>query len=142
MTHKELVERAVIWLKRIGCSAIISELHSSAQEIPDTIGWRSGKSILVECKTSRSDFMSDWKKPWRLDRKTGMGDWRFYMCKPGIISQNDIILKSWGLIHINGDKFKRVLCPKGNCNWGSSPFEANCRSEVKLLVSKLRRMDK
>ena len=59
-THSELVDIAEKWLfKR--CGFAFKELTTINQETPDAIGFRSGESILVECKTSRSDFHADKK---------------------------------------------------------------------------------
>ena len=62
-THAELVKRAEHWLmKTVGCSFCLTELTTSAGEIPDAIGWKNGRSILIECKATRADFLSDKKK--------------------------------------------------------------------------------
>jgi len=78
-THKKLVEIAYRWLlNNGGVGVAFKELKSSADEIPDVIGFDSWHSILIEVKVSRSDFLSDKKKS---HRSKGMGNWRFYCCQ-------------------------------------------------------------
>lgn len=140
MTHKQLCERAARWLKTIGCRVVLSEIASSGREIPDAIGWRSGISILIECKTSQADFKQDFKKPWRKFEDYGMGHHRLYLCEKGIIKPCQAMALGWGLLWIDGRKIQKVIAPKGNCDWGKSPlFKANYRNEVLLLVSALAR---
>ena len=60
MTHPQLVERAVAWLRSYRCGVVLSEQACASGEIPDAIGWkRACHSVLVECKVSRGDFLSD-----------------------------------------------------------------------------------
>ena len=129
---------AVKWLKGIGCKVTISEMASAAQEEPDAIGWRSGVSILVECKTSQNDFKKDAHKFWRRMPEYGMGDWRFYMCEKDVILPNQLP-ENWGLIYIINQKTKLIVGPKGNASWGKRPFKANQQHEIRLLVSALSR---
>jgi len=138
MTHKELTICAKKWLKKIGCRVVISEMKSSATEEPDAIGWRSGVSILVECKTSRSDFLADAKKIWRRKPEIGLGNWRFYMCEPGLIKAHELPYK-WGLLYVEGKGIELIVGPIGNCEWGKYMFECNQSAEIKLLVSALAR---
>lgn len=143
MTHKELVLRAERWLKNQGCGVVFRDdfraiTHNGEQ--PDAIGWRDGISIVVECKASRSDFLCDKNKRFRKDHALGMGDWRFFMCEPGIIKPDDLPA-GWGLLYAHAKKIENVLAtPKGNCNWWQMPFEGNKRCETQMMYSALRRM--
>ncbi len=106
MTHAELVARAGRWLKNTKrCGVVLTEFHSAANEVPDAIGFKSnGASILVECKTSVSDFYADKKKPGRGRRAGGMGHLRFYMTPPGLLSV-DLVRRQrpgWGLLEARG----------------------------------------
>jgi Holliday junction resolvase-like predicted endonuclease len=140
MNHKELTETACKWLKNQGCRVVISELSSSAGEEPDAIGWRSGVSILIECKTSRSDFKLDSKKIWRRKPNLGMGNWRFYLCEENLIKPHELINNGWGLLYVKNNKIKKIIAPKGNCCWyKAAPFESNKDNEIKILVSALSR---
>ena len=109
-THRELCDIAVKWLKRPhsqkghGCNVAVSEVASGWNgEIPDAIGFRcSGYmdgSVVVEVKVSRSDFLSDKKKPHRKEPEKGMGDWRYFLCPEGIIQPEELPEK-WGLLYV------------------------------------------
>ncbi|MEH6483081.1 MAG: adenylosuccinate synthase [Pseudomonas sp.] len=109
MTHNDLCMIAVKWLKRTngaggpGCHVAVSECRSGwSGEIPDAIGFRAAGhndgSTVVECKTSRSDFLADKKKPHRLDG--GLGNWRYFMAPTGLISPDELP-RGWGLLEVN-----------------------------------------
>lgn len=111
MTHADLCALAVKWLKRQnsaggpGCHVAISECRSGwTGEIPDAIGFRAAGhkqtdgSIVVECKTSRSDFLADRKKAHRLEG--GLGNWRYFMAPAGLIRADEVPL-GWGLLEVN-----------------------------------------
>lgn len=107
MTHADLVARGARWLKNTKkCGVVLTEFHSSSPEIPDAIGFQAGGqfSILIECKTSVSDFYSDVKKPGRSGalRHHGLGRWRYYMAPPGVLT-SDLVRKNrpgWGLLEV------------------------------------------
>jgi len=113
LTHSELVDIAETWLfKR--CGFAFKELTTFAQETPDAIGFRSGESILIECKTSRADFHADKKKSFRKCTWQGVGRIRFFMCEKGLILPEDLPEK-WGLLWVNGKgKVRQRVGPKGN----------------------------
>ncbi len=94
----------------------------SNKEIPDAIGWlRSGVSLLIECKASRADFLSDAVKPSRRSskasvsggpepsnaeppikppRKTeGLGAYRFYLAPSGLLHPDELP-EGWGLLEL------------------------------------------
>ncbi|MCQ9618376.1 adenylosuccinate synthase [Paenalcaligenes niemegkensis] len=108
-SHKELCELALRWLKRPnsrsgpGCDVALSECRTGWDgEVPDAIGFRTSAphagSVLVEVKTSRSDFLADKNKPHR--QSGGVGDWRYYMAPEGVLSITDMPDK-WGLLEVN-----------------------------------------
>lgn len=141
-THDDLVIRAERWLRSIGCGVTFRELvaNVSSGEIPDAIGWKYGVSILIECKISRADFLSDKKKRFRQFPEHGMGDWRFFFCPEGIIQPDDLPA-GWGLLHATPKTVLRVHgAPKGNAGWGSAPFQGHKRYETMLMASALRRL--
>lgn len=76
LTHRDLVLRAEKWLNNAGCHVTFRELCActSNNENPDVIGWVGGHSIMIECKTSRSDFHADKNKLFRHFPERGMGD--------------------------------------------------------------------
>ena len=138
MTHKELVKRAERWLlNTAGCKFVLAELTSRATETPDAIGWKEGRSILVECKTSRSDFLNDQRKLFRKNPRLGMGIFRFYLCPPGVIKPKELPEK-WGLLYCHSDRVKKVVAPKKKPSAFRNP--ANLQAEIELLCSALRRV--
>lgn len=117
--HDELCKQGKRWLKKtIGARLAISEMRCLSYwgEIPDVIGWKSGYSILIEAKTSLSDFRADFKKKFRQDQKCGMGNYRFYLCPEGLIKP-EMLPENWGLLYYSPEsknKIKRIVCFKGN----------------------------
>lgn len=140
--HDELCKQGVRWLKKtIGARLAISEIVCSNTygEIPDVIGWKSSYSILIECKTSRSDFKADSKKIFRQFPDFGRGQLRLYLCPDGIIKPEELP-EGWGLLYYSPERknLKRIECFKGNivCESGNLKFqEAQIKSERALLLS-------
>ena len=110
MTHDDLRCRAIRWLYNTRrCRVVLSELQTQCLETPDAIGWKSGFwSILVECKTSRSDFHADRRKIHRREPQYGVGAERFYLAPKGILRAEDIP-ERWGLLEVIG---RRVCVAK------------------------------
>ena len=109
-THAELVGRAEKWLRNsMRCNVILREFVCSASEIPDVIGWKGGRSILLECKTSRGDFKTEHKKPHRRHEKynPGMGCERYYFVPAGLIDPHETP-DMWGLLFCYGNHVKIV----------------------------------
>ena len=80
MTHSQLVQKAVEWLRAYRCGVVLSEQACISGEMPDAIGWkRACQSVLVECKIARADFLADWGKRSRQKPDTGVGCERFYL---------------------------------------------------------------
>jgi hypothetical protein len=99
--HAKLVELAVAWLKRgvpyneeeppwkRKCTLVLGEIVTAAFENPDAIGFDSGFSIVVECKTSRADFFADRKKSHMFDATRGMGRMRWYLVPAGLVKPEE-----------------------------------------------------
>lgn len=142
--HDQLVEIADRWLKRKGCQVRITDQMRASTlsgEQPDNVGWRDGLSLMIECKTSRGDFLADQKKRFRRTRE-GMGDWRFYLCPEGVITPEDLP-EGWGLLWVKNGKVQEITGVPANTQWWSrKPFEGNKRDETILLTSALRRVAK
>lgn len=151
LTHKELVEAAYKWvLKSGGCGVAFKELHTNASngEYPDVIGFSSwGNSVLIECKCSRSDFLADKKKQFRIYPEQGMGSERFYACPTGLLKKEDLP-NGWGLIYVNEKKratcvFTPMIEKTTECG---SPYKVrfkhdkNMHAEHGLMYSALRRL--
>jgi len=141
MTHDELVSRAILWLKNYcHCSVIISELsaYTRSCEIPDAIGWVNNRAILVECKTSLSDFYAEKRKKARYPGYPALGAWRFYLTGPGILKS---IPDGWGLYEVTNRRVRYAMGTEYR-NAAVPPFESSRESEVALLLSCARRLKK
>jgi len=141
-SHNNLVGLAKKWLQNQGCGYVVSELKSMCMEIPDAFGLRADRTILVECKTSRSDFLKDAKKPFRINPNQGIGDFRFYLCPENLIHKEDLPEK-WGLLWYDGKKIKKIHAPKGNVWNNQEEFrhEKSMEKEYCLIYSILRRLN-
>lgn len=145
ITHQQLVESGARWLqKTIGARVVLSELRAATNsgEIPDIIGWKSGYSILVECKASRADFLADKKKVFRQHPWLGMGNYRLFLCPEGLIKPEELP-ESWGLIYLCGKKIKRIECFIGNIVMDEGNLElqeADKNNEIAMLVSHAARV--
>lgn len=140
MTHKQITERASKWLKRHSqnmiipnCSTVVSEITSatSSGEIPDVIGWCSWASVLIEVKVSRSDFLRDFKKPFRKFADMGMGEFKYYICPNDLLTVEEMP-EHWGLLYC--DAKGKITIQKV-----AEKHEANLRCERTLLLSVNRR---
>ena len=141
MKHSYLVARAERWLRNsFHCRVVLTELvaYTVTGEIPDAIGWVNGRSILVECKTSRSDFFADKKKTARNPCLNGLGHWRFYLAPQDLI-RPDELPEGWGLYEIHGRQIRHAGGDK-YVNAKIPPFKSCRESEVAMLVSALARI--
>lgn len=135
VTHAELVQRAVRWIsKSQGCGVYFAELSTYASSIPDVIAWKWGGGIchLVECKTSRSDFLRDEKKGHRRRGKTP-GSRRWYFTPPGLLRPEEVEAIGWGLVEVHA-KSCRVVVDAPHVVEGRDRKE-----EIALLFSACRR---
>lgn len=151
-THQEVVQIGAKWLKQvIKCPVIAQEIRcSGSREIPDVLGFRSDTSFLIECKASRADFLSDFKKPERQGLCSSLGNYRLYLAPKGILDLAKVPEK-WGILEINDKgKIEVVRFLQGNIYCGTStpetyktkdPFfhESDIRKERSMLYSLLRR---
>jgi hypothetical protein len=136
MTHAQLVEKAVRWLRYYRCGVILSEQACTSGEMPDAIGWKQAcHSVLVECKVSRSDFLVDRQKPFRLKPQKGVGSERFYLTPPHLLDVGELP-DGWGLLE----------CPRGRVEM-LRPSAKDLRTavgfryEMNLLLASLRRVE-
>nr|WP_244606341.1 ead/Ea22-like family protein [Escherichia coli] len=147
LTHRELCQIAYKFLKRNGFKVCFHDRFiavTSTGEQPDAMGFRNSASCLIEAKCSRADLLADRKKRFRKNPSLGMGDWRFFISEPGIISIEDLP-PGWGLLHVVNGRVRKVHgWPKGNCCWGNpddKPFTGNKQVECDYMLSALRRME-
>lgn len=133
VSHENLRVAAVRWLTRTRkCSVVLSELTSAAFETPDAIGWKSGISCLVECKTSRSDFLANARKPCILGERA-VGEFRYFLCIPELITLSDLTDSNYGLLWLKEDGRIRLIKEAVFCG-------TNHHAEILMLTSALRRV--
>lgn len=136
MTHAELCEHARRWLSgTMRCDPVFSNC-ASCSEVPDAIGWssrwKSYGSIVIECKTSHTDFLKDKRKAiaYRHPDRPGdthggrriaravalregyvvepvdrMGDYRYFMVEDGSVADVLDVAKhspDHGLLEVRG----------------------------------------
>lgn len=146
MTHEDLRKEAVRWLTHTKrCGVVLSELRSAALETPDAIGWYCSRSILVECKVSRSDFHANKNKP-SVREGIGMGTQRYFLCPEGLITVgdlDDLMEKATGELKWDCAGYGLLwFCQSGRI---SVKREAPVRAtdhpqEIRMLISALRRI--
>ena len=129
LTHSELVARGLKWAQR-RTSFAFAELSTFAGEFPDVWGMGGDGSLLIECKASRSDFLADAKKWFRRSPELGMGNIRYYLCPPNMISPAELP-ESWGLLYCLPKTIRVEVKAK--------PQEANLKTERLFLASIVRR---
>ena len=137
--HDYLVERAGRWLKgSFGCSVVLLEQKAltSTGEQPDAIGWVSDRSILVECKSSRSDFLRD-KHKWHRHYPGSVGGWRFYLTDPGVVNGECEIPDGWGVYEIRGRTVRHIFGAK-YASAVKPPLRSDTSNEVALLLAHIR----
>lgn len=136
MTHAQLVEKAVRWLRSYRCGVVLSEQACTSGEMPDAIGWKKAcHSVMVECKVTRADFMVDREKPWRQKPERGVGSERFYLALPGLIKVEELPT-GWGLLEIRRGRLEMVRESAKNLRTA-----VGFRYEMNLLLASLRRVE-
>jgi hypothetical protein len=136
MTHAQLVAKAVYWLRRYRCGVVLSEQACASGEMPDAIGWKSAcHSVLVECKVTRSDFLADRAKPFRVKPEQGVGCERFYLVPVGLLRPEELP-QGWGLIELRQNKIETVHPSAKNLRTATG-----FRCEMNLLLASLRRVE-
>ena len=136
MTHAQLVQKSVEWLRRYRCGVILSEQACLSGEMPDAIGWkRASHSVLIECKISRADFLTDCAKPFRQKPAIGLGCERFYFAPAGLISVEELPA-GWGLLEIRNRTVEMIRASAKNLR-SAKGFQY----EMNLLLASLRRVE-
>ena len=146
MTHALLIAIGIDFVKkRFRYPLVFSEIMSAVYtgEIPDIIAFGAfNKSIVLECKISRSDFLRDRKKPFRVEPSLGVGKYRFYIVPKGLIRENDLP-NNWGLIEVDSNGYTEVTihpyCKSTTGNIWSNGFQQNLEAERAILYSILRK---
>src|SRR5277367_5229122 len=136
MTHAQLVEKAVRWLRSYRCGVVLSEQACVSGEMPDAIGWkRANHSVLVECKVTRADFLADRAKPFRLKPEHGVGGERFYLTPPALIKGEELPA-GWGLLELRRGRVDMVQASTKN-----QRTAVGLKYEMNLLLASLRRVE-
>ena len=138
MTHQQLVCLAERWLRsRYRCGIVLSEQSCASGETPDVIGWKGKcRSVLVECKITRADFIADRDKPFRRDPTQGMGAERLYCAPQGLIAKAELP-QGWGLLECKGREVTLAVKPSRI----SQRNDAGMMWEMNLLLASLRRVE-
>jgi len=135
LKHNKLVEVAKWWLVSAkGCNPVFTEKGSARiSEVPDAIGWVKGESILVECKSTRADFLKDKAKNFRIATHTGMGNWRYFLFTKELYEQVDVkIPEGWGVLVCDDRGQAKQIRLRG-----SSEFPSNLKAERDFLRSRI-----
>jgi hypothetical protein len=104
--------------------------------MPDAIGWkRACHSVIVECKVTRSDFLADRAKPFRLKPDQGVGCERFYLV-PAALVRPDELPVGWGLLEYRSGGIETAHPSAKNLR-SATGF----RYEMNLLLASLRRVE-
>jgi hypothetical protein len=137
MTHAQLVSKAVQWLRGYGCGIVLSEQACVSGEVPDAIGWKGAcRSVLVECKVTRSDFLVDRTKPFRENLEGALGCERWYLTPAGLLSPGELPLH-WGLVELRAGKLRVAV----RASRRSQRLPAGLLNEMNLLLASLRRVE-
>ncbi len=138
MTHQQLVRLAEHWLRsRYRCGIVLSEQSCASGETPDVIGWKGRcRSVVVECKISRADFVADREKPFRKNPELAMGCERFYLAPQGLIRPDELPAK-WGLLESKSREVRMAVKPCRQSQRSLTGFQW----EMNLLLASLRRVE-
>ena len=108
MSHSLCVKMATEYMKK-RASVVLPEFFSHNSELPDVIAFTSRASTVIECTVSRSDFLKDKNKPFRINANQGMGDYRYYCAPKGLIKPEELP-RGWGLIEIlPSNRMRKVI---------------------------------
>lgn len=137
ITHDALVEQAKKWLEeahgnKFACGFVLAEFSCRASEIPDVIGFNADRSILIECKVSRADFLRDKRKPHR-NYIRALGNLRYFLTLPSVACPEDI-KNGWGLLYATDRQIEEV---KESQYFGDNSVKAG---EWSILYSIVRRV--
>lgn len=144
-THSELVDIAVRWLaSHRRCSIVFAELACASELglIPDAIGWHGQWSVLVECKTSRADFLADRRKPIHIAGMAAPGQERWYLAPQGVLTLQDMP-DGWLLAEWTGSRVRVVSQqPHGtrSTRYAHILHQDRQAAEMPFLISACRRM--
>lgn len=105
-THSELVLKAQAWLRNQNGYKYVFAEWKGHNEQPDVYGF-GFYTAMIECKATRSDFLVDKKKPFRVEGR-GCGKYRLYCSNTGIIKPDELP-DGWGLLEPSGNGLKLII---------------------------------
>jgi hypothetical protein len=136
MTHAQLVDRAVRWLRSYRCGVVLSEQACVSGEMPDALGWKQAcHSVLVECTVTRADFLADRAKPFRTKPDKGVGSERFYLTPASLLKREELPA-GWGLLELRRGRIEMLQASAKNLRTATG-----FRYEMNLLLASLRRVE-
>ena len=136
MTHAQLVDWAVRWLRSYRCGVVLSEQACVSGEMPDALGWKQAcHSVLVECKVTRADFLADRAKPFRTKPDKGVGSERFYLTPASLLKREELPA-GWGLLELHRGRIEMLQASAKNLRTATG-----FRYEMNLLLASLRRVE-
>lgn len=133
ISHRALCELGAKYMYRSGTipfskpKYVVCELERIG-ECPDVFGFGFAYTQLLEIKVSRSDFLSDRKKPWRITPEFGLGQYRSYLCPENLIRESELP-DNWGLFYVN-DKGKIRMIKKPEMQESSTTQEMNVAASI------------
>jgi hypothetical protein len=113
LTHDEIADWAALRLRTMGYPLSFSNMTSkTCREQPDVLGLNDiSKSIVVEVKVSRADFLKDKHKPWRKEGQ-GFGKRRVYLTPKDLLKPEEIPY-GWELWEVHGKNKPMLKIIKG-----------------------------
>lgn len=138
--HHTLCLRAHKWLRgTMRCRVSVCEFTPVWGESPDAWGIRRYgsrlESHLVEVKVSISDFRADAGKLFRRCPEQGAGNFRWYLCPAGMLSEADIP-PDWGLLWFDEPKNKVRVIRKPSDKYMTPDVSGNDRSIMYSLLGR------
>jgi hypothetical protein len=136
--HARLVEQACHWLRSsYKCGIVLSEQYCATGEVPDAIGWKGFcRSVVIECKVSRGDFLADANKPFRRNPEEGLGSERYYLAPAGLLKPEELP-PSWGLLESSRGEARIVK----KASRRDQRSNVGMMKEMNLLLASLRRVE-
>ena len=121
LTHSELISFAWYNIKQEfddgwdpSSEAIFESNSAGTIEVPDILifGHNIDSCTVIECKASRSDFLADRKKPFRIYPEMGMGKRRVFVVNEGVVRDPGEIPEGWMCyVVIDEDTYVRYKHP-------------------------------
>lgn len=117
------------------CMYSTVELVCMGAELTDVWGTTGDCTVLIEVKTSHSDFIADKRKYARSkiaeDLNHQIGNYRYYLCPEGVISEEELP-DNWGLLVYDGKKIHKVKM--------ATKVESSLPMELMLITSIMSRI--